>query len=204
MNAATQPRGRYEQDPMPFVALMAIAACAFVSLPALVLGIALAPLARRARIAFAVLALAGLAWVALAWGYVSLEMHRAHLAGARAGTFLHARAAFDAAWPHIREWQVQTVPLCFTVALGIVTFRRRTVEEQRERDERRADRARRRAERRARRKVGVREQPRTEPVFELGQHVRGGRVLPGKRGRVLMPLSRLRRTVVVIGAPGSG
>ena len=71
----------------------------------------------------------------MAWGYISLEMHRAHLAGIRAGMFVHARAAFDAAWPHIREWQVQAVPLCFVVALGVVTFRRRTVEELRERDE---------------------------------------------------------------------
>jgi hypothetical protein len=47
----------YQQDPMPFVALMAIAGGAFVSLPALVIGIVLAPLARRARITFALLAL---------------------------------------------------------------------------------------------------------------------------------------------------
>lgn len=135
----------------------------FVSLPALVLGIALAPLARRARVTFALLALLGLAWVAMAWGYVSLEMHRAHLAGIRAGMFVHARAAFDAAWPHIREWQVRASPLWFVVALGIVTFRRRTVEELRERDERRVDRGRRRRHRRARRKAGVRENSEPRP-----------------------------------------
>jgi transcription termination factor Rho len=61
-------------------------------------------------------------------------------------------------------------------------------------------------ERRARRALGVREaRPRrVDPTFELGQHVGGDRVLPARGGRVLMPLSRLQRTALVIGAPGSG
>ena len=127
----------------------------------------------------------------MAWGYIGLEMHSSHLAGIRAGMFVHARAAFDAAWPHIREWQEQAVPLCVVVALGVVTFRRRTVDELRERDDGRANRARRRRQRRARRKAGVREQPRTETVFTLGRHVEGGHVLPSNGSRVLMPLSRM-------------
>ena len=63
MRNATQPYGRYEADPAPFVALFAIAAGLLVSAPALLLGIALARLARRARVAFAILAAFGTGWV---------------------------------------------------------------------------------------------------------------------------------------------
>jgi hypothetical protein len=84
-------------------------------------------------------------------------------------------------------------------------MRRRSVEELRERDERRAERARTKAERKARRALGVREsRRRVDPTFELGQHVSGDHVLPDRDGRVLMPLLRLQRIALVIGAPGSG
>lgn len=55
----------------------------------------------------------------------------------------------------IRTWWLLAAPLCFAVALAIATFRRRSVEELRERDERRAEHSRERAERKARRAAGL-------------------------------------------------
>ncbi|MGH2821479.1 MAG: type IV secretory system conjugative DNA transfer family protein, partial [Thermoleophilaceae bacterium] len=40
--------------------------------------------------------------------------------------------------------------------------------------------------------------------FEIGRHIEGDKLLPVRRGRVVMPLARLEKTVLVIGAPGSG
>ena len=117
---------------------------------------------------------------------------------------LGEHGALAAAWPHVRTWWLLAAPLCFAVALAIDLTRRRSVEELRERDERRAGRASSRAERRARRRLGIREARRVEPAFELGHHVSGDHVLHDKHGRVLMPLSRLQRTALVIGAPGAG
>ena len=196
--------GRYEQDPMPIIGLFAVAAGVFFSAPALLLGMALAPLARRARAAFAALALLGAAWVALMWDSIIVEMHRAHRAGERAGMFMHVEDALAAAWPHVRTWWLLAAPFGFCLALALAVVRRRSVEELRERDERRAERVRRAAERKARRKLGVQEPPRREAAFELGRHVSGDKLLKVRRGRVFMPLARLGRTLLVIGAPGSG
>ncbi len=206
MNAATRPYGPYEANPMPFLAMFAIACGVFISAPAVVLGIALARVARRARIEFVLLAALGIAWIAFARNVVQIAMHRAGRAAERAGALEHPHAALAAAWPYVRTWWLLAAPLCFAVALGIDLCRRRSVEELRERDERRAERARARAraERRARRALGVGEGRRVERSFELGQHISGDHVLPDRQGRVLMPLSRLQRTALVIGAPGSG
>lgn len=197
--------GRYQQDPMLFVALAAVAGGVFLSAPALVLGILLAPVARRAWMAFAVLALIGTAFVALKWGTIDTEMRHGGRAAHRAGGLLHGREALGAAWPHVRTWWLLAAPLCFTIADGITLFRRRTVEELRERQERASDRQRGRVERKARRAVGIHEpRSRTETAFELGRHVSGDCLLPTDRARVRMPLSRIGRIVLVIGAPGSG
>ena len=205
MNPATRPFAPYEANPMPYVAMLALAGGMFVSAPAVVLGIALARVAIWARIEFAILAALGAAWTALSWPLVELEMQRAQRAAVRAGALEHPHAALAAAWPHVRTWWLVAAPLCFALALGIAMLRRRSVEELRERDERRAERARTKAERKARRALGVREpRRRVDPTFELGQHVSGDHVLPDRDGRVLMPLSRLQRTALVIGAPGSG
>jgi type IV secretory system conjugative DNA transfer VirD4/TraG family protein len=201
MNAATRP---YEADPMPFLAILAIACGAFISAPAVVLGIALARVARRARIEFVLLAALGIAWTVLARDMIQIAMHRAGRAAERAGALEHPQVALAAAWPYVRTWWLLATPLCFAVALGIDLLRRRSVEQLRERDERRAERARARAERRARRALGVVEERRAECSFELGQHISGDHVLPERHGRALMPLSRLQRTALVIGAPGSG
>jgi hypothetical protein len=197
-------RRAYESDPTPYLAFMAIAGGLFVSAPALLGGMALALPARRARVMFVGLALAGVGWVVLWWDRIALEMHRAQRAGERHRMFVHFHDSLDAAWPHIRTWWLLAAPLCFAVALGIAAARRPSVEELRQRDERRADRARHRAERKARRAAGLPTRRVRETTFELGRHVGGDALLALRRGRVLMPLSRLARTMVVFGAPGSG
>jgi hypothetical protein len=204
MNRADGTDARYGGDPVLLIAALAVVAGVVVSAPGLVAGIALAPLARRARVTFTMLAVLGAAGVALAWGRIGVEMHRAQRAGERAGILLHGGRALAAVWPHVRAWWLLASPLCFAVALAIAVLRRRTVEELRERDERRADRARQRAEHRARRAAGIPRQPTHETVFELGRHVSHDHVLGVRQGRVLMPLSRLARTLLVIGAPGAG
>lgn len=204
MNAGSRSYGPYQANPTAYLAMFAIACGMFVSAPAVVLGIGLARVARWARVEFAILAALGVAWTAFAWTRVELEMHRAGRAAERAGALEHPHSALAAAWPHIRTWWLAAAPLCFALGLSIAIMRRRSVEELRERDEGRAERARTRAERKARRALGVPEPQPVERSFELGQHVSGDRVLPDRQGRVLMPLSRLQRTALVIGVPGSG
>ena len=205
MRTPARTYGAYEADPAPYLAFLAIAAGVFISAPAVVGAIALARLAQTARIVFAILSALGLAWTWLAWSSIGLEMRRAVRAVARAGGLEHPEAALAAAWPHIRTWWLLAAPLGFALALAIALLRRRSVEELRERDERRAERARAKAERRARKALGVREpRRRVDPTFELGRHVDYDHVLPHRKRRVLMPLSRLQRTALVMGAPGSG
>lgn len=204
MSANPGSRGRYEGDPTPILTMLAIAAGLLISAPAVVLGIALTRVARQARLQFAVLAALGIAWAALAWNRITADLERAQRAAEHAGAALHPEAALTAAWPHVRAWWLLTTPLCFAVALAIDITRRRSVEELRERDERRADRSHQRAERRARRAVGAPKPARREPAFELGRHVSGDQVLPERHRRVVMPLARLQRTALVIGAPGAG
>ena len=90
------------------------------------------------------------------------------------------------------------------VAFTIELFRPRSVEELRDREERRTDRVRARRERRARKAAGTPKPERRPAGFELGRHIDGDRLLPTRHGRVAMPLARLEKTVLVIGAPGSG
>ncbi|MCA1701564.1 MAG: TraM recognition domain-containing protein, partial [Actinobacteria bacterium] len=56
----------------------------------------------------------------------------------------------------------------------------------------------------ARRALGLQEPERRPPGFELGRHLAGDHLLPMKRGRVLIPLERMAKTTLVVGAPGSG
>jgi len=197
--------GAYEADPTPYLAFLAIATGLFISAPAVLVGMALARLARSARVTFAALSALGLAWTWLAWSGIGLEMRRAARGVARAGGLEHPPEALAAAWPHIRTWWLLAAPLGFALALTIALLRRRSVEELRERDEQHAERARGKAERKARKALGVREpRKKIDPTFDLGHHVAYDHVLPHRKGRVLMPLSRLHRTALVIGAPGSG
>ncbi|MGH7314709.1 MAG: type IV secretion system DNA-binding domain-containing protein [Candidatus Rokuibacteriota bacterium] len=197
---------RQEQANRGFApALMLAAVGAAISLPALVLGVLLAPVARWRRTEMFVIALLGLCSTALLYQGITSQMASALRAFQRAGGLSEEPSrALHAAWPHVLAWWVATVALAPAIAFGIELFRLRSVEELRDREERRADRRRRWRERRARRAAGAPEPERRPAAFELGRHIDGDQLLPTTRGRVAMPLTRLEKTVLVIGAPGSG
>ena len=185
--------------------LMVGALAAVVSLPALLLAMPLLVLAKRHRAAMFAVAIAGLGTTALLYPSITTEMQAALAAIRKVGGFSeHPEQALEAAWPHVRTWWLMAIGIGAAIASAIELFRPRSVEELRERDERRTERARRRRERRARRKVGATEPPRRPDGFEIGRHIEGDKLLPVRRGRVVMPLARLEKTVLVIGAPGSG
>jgi hypothetical protein len=186
-------------------ALLVGAVAAVVSLPALLLMLPLIPLARWRRLAMWGAALAGVGVTVVLWSRISAEMDAAMEAMRRAGSFWEdPERCLAAAWPHVRAWWLMALGLAPVGAVVVDLFRPRSVEELREREERRTDRVRARRERRARRAAGVPQPERRPARFELGRHVDGDQLLPTRRGRVAMPLARLEKTVLVIGAPGSG
>jgi Type IV secretion-system coupling protein DNA-binding domain len=196
-----------EAKPVPGQAgaLMAVAVGAVISLPALVLGILLVPLARWRRLEMLLLAVLGLGVTVLLYPRITAQVESALRALTRPGGLSEDPGqALEAAWPHVRAWWIAAVGLAPTIACGVELFRPRSVEELRERDERRVERVRRRRERRARKAAGVREPERRPASLELGRHIDGDRLLPTTHGRVRLPLARLEKTVLVIGAPGSG
>ena len=157
------------------------------------------------RLEFALLSLLGLAWTFMGWGAIDEEIRRALQLIAIGAGHGHWLDGLQAAWPHIWRWWWYAAPLGFAFALAIGLLQRRSVDELREREERRAERVRAKAEHKARKALGTVERRKTvDPTFDLGSHVAMDRVLPHRGNRVLMPLSRLRRTSLVIGAPGSG
>ena len=178
---------------------------AAISLPAMVHVLALIPLARSRRMAMLVVAVLGLGVTVLLWSRITGQMEAALAAVRRAGGFWEDPGrALEAAWPHVRAWWTMALGLAPAVAFAVELFRPRSVEELRDREERRTERLRGRRERRARRAAGIPKPQRRPTAFELGRHVEGDRLLPTIRGRVAMPLARLEKTVLVIGAPGSG
>jgi hypothetical protein len=186
-------------------ALVLGAVGALFSLPAMVLTLPLIALARVRRLAMWLVALVGAAVTAYLWSRIVGEMEAALEAIRRAGGFWEdPERALEAAWPHVRAWWLMGLGLAPVGAVIVELFRHRTVEELRDRDERRTDRLRNRRERRARKAAGAPKPERRPAAFELGRHVDGDRLLPTRRGRVQMPLGRLEKTVLVIGAPGSG
>jgi Cdc6-like AAA superfamily ATPase len=194
-----------EFDPGWAAAMMVAAVLAIVRLPALVLAIPLLALAKRHRLTVLTLAVAGLGITGALSSSIAAEMDAALAAMRRAGGFWeHPEESLEAAWPHVRTWWLMALGIAPALASVFELFRRRSVEELREREERRSDRARRRRERRARRKVGAPEPPRRPDGFEIGRHVEGDKLLPIRRGRAVMPLARLEKTLLVIGTPGSG
>jgi hypothetical protein len=194
-----------EVDPGRLGLLVLAAAAVTISLPAVVVGMAITPLAKRHRAVVLAAATAGLAITALLYRNIGVEMEAALAAVREAGgVWEHPGEALEAAWPHIWGWWLLALGIGPAIACGIELVRTRSVEELRDRDEQRSDRVRRRRERRARKKVGLPEPPRRPNGFEIGRHVEGDDLLPVRRGRVVMPLARLERTVLVIGAPGSG
>jgi hypothetical protein len=192
-------------DPGWAAGLIVAAVAASISLPALALAAPLFVLAKRHRLVVLTLAVAGLGITAVLYSSITAEMEAALAAMRRVGGFWeHPEQALEAAWPHVRTWWLMALGVAPVLASVIELFRRRSVEELREREERRTDRARRRRERRARRKLGVPKPPRRPDGFEIGRHVEGDKLLPIRRGRVVMPLARLEKTLLVIGTPGSG
>ena len=197
----------HDAEPVPghAGALMAVAVGAVISLPALILGILLVPLARWRRLEMLLFALLGLGVTVLLYPRITAHVESALRALTRLGGLSEDPGrALEAAWPHVRAWWIAALGLAPTIACGVELFRPRSVEELRERDERRVERVRRRRERRARKAAGVREPERRPASLELGRHIDGDRLLPTTRGRVRLPLARLEKTVLAIGAPGSG
>ncbi len=197
-------RDRRESDERA-VGLMLSFIGVLVSLPAVVLGVLAVPLVKGRRVPAAILALLGIAVTVGLHGAIVSEMEAAlrdlHRAG---GLVTRPDRGLGAVWPHMRSWWLLALGLAPAVACGIELFRAKSVEELREREERRAERAGMRRERRARKQAGVEKPAKREPRFELGRRVDGDDLLPVRRGRVMMPLERLARTALVIGAPGSG
>ncbi len=194
-----------QADPAWIGALLAGTVGAIVSLPGLLLVLPLIPVARWRRLAMWVAALVGLGVTALLWSRITGQMEAALQAIRRSGGFWEdPERALSAAWPHVRAWWVMGLGLAPAAAVVIDLLRPRSVEELRERDERRQDRRRVWRERTARRAVGAPKPERRPKGFELGRHIDGDRLLPTRRGRVSMPLGRLEKTLLVIGAPGSG
>lgn len=188
------------------IALLLVSAVgATISLPAMVLALALIPLARSRRLAVFGLAVLGVGVTLLLWSRITGQMEAALAAVRRAGGLWEDPGrALKAAWPHVRAWWAMALGLAPVVACAAELLRPRSVEELRDREERRAERLRSRRERRARRAAGIHKPERRPAAFELGRHIEGDRLLPTRRGRVAMPLARLEKTVLVIGAPGSG
>jgi Cdc6-like AAA superfamily ATPase len=192
-------------DPGWVATMMVGAVVAIISLPALLLAVPLIALVKRHRAAMLAVAIAGLGTTALLYSSITTEMEAALAAIRRVGGFWkHPKQALEGAWPHVRTWWLMAIGIGPAIASALELFRPRSVEELREREERRTERGRRRRERRARRKVGAPEPPRRPDGFEIGHHIEGDKLLPVRRGRVVMPLARLEKTVLVIGAPGSG
>ncbi len=197
--------GREQADPGWIAALLVGAVVAAFSLPGVLLGMVLVPVARRRRAAMVVAAVLGAGLMLLLWEGISNQMESALDAIRQAGGFWKdPEHAVEVAWPHMRLWWLAGIGIAPVIAVGVELIRPRSVEELRERDERRQDRLRARRERSARRAVGAPKPERKPAGFELGRHIDGDHLLPTRRGRVTMPLARLMRTLLVIGAPGSG
>jgi hypothetical protein len=196
---------RQEQDPNLAAAVGILSVfCVFVSAPACIAGFALGRLLRLHRGWLLCAALVGVGASAVAYAPVTAEMGLALEAIAKTnGIVSDPEGAARAAWPHMRTWWFEAIGIAPVIAFFFEAVRPRAVGDQLELRER-SERRRERRERRARRAVGAREPERRPSSLELGRHLGGDRLLPTKRGRVAMPLERMRKTTLVVGAPGSG
>lgn len=179
------------------------AAACFVSAPAFAAGWVLASRMAARRGLLSLWALIGLGLTVPLAPIIAREMGGG-LQVAKAATSEGIEATAAVVVPSVLIWWVEALVLTPVFALAITLVRQPTVEQLRARRERREQGARNRRERRARRSVGA-ASPQRRPVgFDLGRHVEGDRLLPVSRGRVRMPLDRMRKTTLVVGSPGSG
>lgn len=192
------------EDPNAHAALLiaTVTVCA-ISLPALVVGVILGRLMRSRRGWLSVAALAGGGVTALLYGSIMGEMQSAWDASLARRHF-KLEAIPGTVWPYMSSWWIQAIGLAPAIGLLVEAFRGSTVEEQHQRAERRERGNRERREERARRAVGTQVPERRPAGFELGRHVDGDRLLAVRRGRAVLPLARLEKTTLVVGAPGSG
>lgn len=195
--------GRQNDDGVELaLAVWGVAACV-VSAPAFAAGWVLASRMATRRGSLALCALLGLGLTVLLAPIIAGEMGDG-LQAAKAATSGGTEATVAAVAPSVVIWWAEALVLTPVFALAIALVRQPTVEQQRARQERREEGARTRRERRARRSVGAATPLRRPAGFELGRHLEGDRLLNVRRGGAMMPLERLQKTVLVVGAPGSG
>jgi len=200
MASAERPVRASEQPDAPLYLLAGVGLV--VGIPACLAGLALEPLTRRHRRESGLAALAGLALAALLWPAIRGQATAAVDALIPESGFLLGGIDWAAAWPHLWRWWALTLPLAPTFAFLVVSLRPKTVGEQREREQRRGERTRERDERRARRRLGAVEPRQDGPAVVLGRKVSGEAVLPVRRGELCLPLARLERHLLVLGASG--
>jgi len=175
----------------------------FVSAPAVVAALVLSRLLRTRPGWLLAAAVAGAGVSALLYDSIVGEMGRALDVLEATDRPLDPGAMAGAAWPHVRTWWFEAIGIAPAVALFTEAVRSKSVEEQHRTRDRAHERRQERRERRARRAVGA-EPDRPDVGFELGRHLAGDRLLKTTRGRAQMPLGRMKKTTLVVGAPGSG
>jgi hypothetical protein len=202
----TRELSRKELDEQNAYILQCILAAAmlFLSLPADILGLGLSLLIPQRRREMLIAAVAGTAITALLWSSIHGQIRAATRAFAHHGGIMKLHSANAAAWPHVRTWWLLALGLAPAFAWFCELMRSKRVEELREGREQAARRREDRAERRARRAITTAMPTAGENGIALGRHVSGDQLLPVRRGVVHLSHARLAKTMLVVGAPGSG
>lgn len=175
-----------------------------VSLPACIAGFALGRALRARRGWLLASAIAGAGVTALLYPSIAREMSAALDAIQATEKPLDPEVVLKVAWPHMRTWWLLDVGTAPSLALIFEAVRPKQVEEKMRVRERSEERRQNRRERRARRAIGADQPKRYSPMIELGRHLDGDHLLRTKRRRTSIPIDRLKKTTLVVGAPGSG
>jgi len=199
---ASEPRDARELEDIGLYAV--IAAGLVAGPPAFLFALAAQPFVGRRRPESLGAALAGLAVFALLWPTAISQLAATMDAAISERGLLFGGLELAAAWPHLWRWWLFALPLAPLLAVLIDTVRPKRVAERQGAEERRTERATVRRERRARRQVGVPTDEPAGPAAAMGRKVSGEAVLPTHRGWVSLPLERLARHLLVLGASGSG